>query len=50
MCVETRTMASGTGTDGTKGAYAIEEQGGIVMVQEPSTAAFDGMPKECHIF
>ena len=28
-------IMSGTGTDGTKGAYAIEENGGIIMVQDP---------------
>ncbi|RZK60561.1 MAG: chemotaxis protein, partial [Pedobacter sp.] len=37
-------ILSGTGTDGTKGIQAIKENGGMVIVQEPSTAKFDGMP------
>jgi two-component system CheB/CheR fusion protein len=37
-------ILSGTGTDGTKGLEAIKEAGGFVMVQDPSTAKFDGMP------
>lgn len=38
-------ILSGTGTDGTKGIEAIKESGGMVFVQEPGTAKFDGMPK-----
>jgi len=37
-------ILSGTGTDGTKGISSIKENGGLVLVQEPSTAKFDGMP------
>lgn len=37
-------ILSGTGTDGTQGARAIHAVGGIVLVQEPSTAKYDGMP------
>lgn len=37
-------VLSGTGTDGTKGIEAIKEAGGMVIVQEPATAKFDGMP------
>jgi two-component system CheB/CheR fusion protein len=37
-------ILSGTGTDGTNGIEAIKANGGIVIVQEPSSAAFDGMP------
>lgn len=37
-------ILSGTGTDGTKGIEAVKEAGGMVIVQEPSTAKFDGMP------
>ncbi|MES2830078.1 MAG: chemotaxis protein CheB [Bacteroidota bacterium] len=37
-------ILSGTGTDGTKGIQAIKECGGMVIVQEPSSAKFDGMP------
>lgn len=38
-------ILSGTGTDGTRGAGAIKKAGGIVMVQDPDTAKFDGMPR-----
>lgn len=37
-------ILSGTGTDGTKGIEVIKEYGGMVMVQEPASAKFDGMP------
>jgi len=37
-------ILSGTGTDGTKGIHSIKEYGGMVIVQEPGTAKFDGMP------
>lgn len=37
-------ILSGTGTDGTKGAEAIKKKGGVVIVQDPITAGFDGMP------
>jgi len=37
-------IMSGTGTDGVEGCYAIENNGGVVLVQDPSTAHFDGMP------
>lgn len=37
-------ILSGMGTDGTKGADAIEENGGIVMVQDPKSTKFDSMP------
>ncbi|HVO18814.1 MAG TPA: chemotaxis protein CheB [Anaeromyxobacter sp.] len=38
-------VLSGMGTDGTLGIRAIKEQGGVVLVQDPATAAFDGMPR-----
>ncbi len=38
-------ILSGTGSDGTRGIRAIKEYGGMVMVQDESTAKFDGMPK-----
>jgi len=38
-------ILSGTGSDGTRGVRAIKENGGLVMVQEPESARFDGMPK-----
>ena len=37
-------ILSGTGTDGTKGIEAIKKNGGLVIVQDPITADFDGMP------
>jgi two-component system CheB/CheR fusion protein len=37
-------ILSGNGCDGLEGVRAIEDQGGIVMVQHPSTARFKGMP------
>lgn len=36
---------SGTGSDGTNGIKTIKEHGGIVMVQNPKSAKFDGMPR-----
>jgi two-component system, chemotaxis family, CheB/CheR fusion protein len=38
-------ILSGTGSDGSRGVRAIKEQLGLVMAQEPGSAAFDGMPK-----
>lgn len=38
-------VLSGTGTDGTNGIKSIKEQGGLVIVQDPANAKFDGMPK-----
>lgn len=37
-------ILSGTGTDGTKGIEAIKKYGGLVIVQDPISADFDGMP------
>jgi two-component system CheB/CheR fusion protein len=38
-------ILSGTGTDGTLGLRAIKMGLGMVMVQDPITAEYDGMPK-----
>ncbi len=38
-------VLSGSGSDGSQGLRTIKEAGGVVLVQEPSTAEFDGMPK-----
>lgn len=38
-------ILSGTGSDGTRGIKALKEEGGLVIVQEPSSAKFDGMPR-----
>lgn len=37
-------ILSGTGTDGTRGIEAVHQGGGMVLVQDPITAKFDGMP------
>lgn len=38
-------VLSGAGSDGTEGAIAIHNELGMVMVQDPQTAAFTGMPQ-----
>ena len=37
-------VLSGTGTDGTLGLREIKGVGGMAMVQEPTSAKYDGMP------
>ena len=37
-------ILSGMGSDGTLGVKAIKENNGLVLIQEPSNAKFDGMP------
>lgn len=37
-------VLSGTGSDGSRGIQAIKEVGGLVVVQDPDSAKFDGMP------
>ena len=37
-------ILSGMGSDGSLGLQAIKQQSGLVLVQEPSNAKFDGMP------
>ena len=37
-------ILSGTGSDGTKGIAAIKRYGGLVIVQDPASAKFNGMP------
>lgn len=37
-------VLSGTGSDGTRGSRAMKEAGGLVVVQEPNSSKFDGMP------
>ena len=37
-------ILSGMGSDGSLGLKAIKERNGLVLVQDPSTAKFDGMP------
>ena len=38
-------VLSGSGSDGSRGVRDINEAGGLVIVQDPETAQFDGMPK-----
>ncbi|MFC1653121.1 CheR family methyltransferase, partial [Planctomycetota bacterium] len=38
-------ILSGMGSDGTLGLRTIKEEAGVVLVQEPATAKFDGMPR-----
>ncbi|WP_246559183.1 chemotaxis protein CheB [Citrifermentans pelophilum] len=38
-------ILSGMGSDGTIGLRAIKEKAGLVLVQEPSSAKFDSMPR-----
>lgn len=38
-------ILSGMGSDGSLGLKAIKEAAGVVLVQDPATAKFDGMPK-----
>lgn len=38
-------ILSGTGSDGTLGTRAIKEVGGMIMVQDDTSAKFDGMPR-----
>ncbi len=38
-------VLSGTGSDGTLGARAIKDAGGIVIAQTPESTEFDGMPR-----
>jgi two-component system CheB/CheR fusion protein len=38
-------ILSGTGSDGSVGVRAIKEAGGLVFVQDPKQAKYDGMPR-----
>lgn len=37
-------ILSGTGSDGTRGSAVIHDIGGTVLIQDPNSAKFDGMP------
>lgn len=37
-------VLSGTGSEGALGSRAIKEKGGLVLVQDPKTTRYDGMP------
>jgi len=38
-------VLSGTGSDGSRGIVSINKNGGLVVVQSPESAQFDGMPR-----
>jgi len=38
-------ILSGTGSDGTRGAALVKQAKGKVLVQDPTSAKFDGMPR-----
>ena len=38
-------VLSGTGADGALGLQAIKQYGGLVLVQDPNEASYDGMPR-----
>ncbi|MEL6183029.1 MAG: chemotaxis protein CheB, partial [Myxococcota bacterium] len=38
-------VLSGAGTDGSGGLPAVAQQGGTILVQDPTDAQFDGMPR-----
>ena len=38
-------VLSGTGADGSIGLKAIKQKGGLVIAQDPTEAAYDGMPR-----
>lgn len=38
-------ILSGTGSDGVRGIRAVHRSGGMVLVQSPADARFDGMPR-----
>lgn len=38
-------ILSGTGSDGTNGIRSIKDKNGVIIVQTPESAKFDGMPR-----
>jgi two-component system CheB/CheR fusion protein len=41
----TAVILTGLGSDGAIGAHAVKEAGGVVIIQDPETAAFPSMPR-----
>ncbi len=37
-------VMSGTGSDGSRGIKSVKESGGLILVQDPDSSKFDGMP------
>src|ERR1035437_2360317 len=42
-------ILSGMGYDGSAGVHALKEKNGIVLVQEPSDAKYDSMPRNAMV-
>ena len=38
-------ILSGSGSDGSRGVRRVQSQGGLVLVEDPESANFDGMPR-----
>ena len=38
-------ILSGTGSDGTSGIRSVKDKNGVIIVQSPESAKFDGMPR-----
>ena len=38
-------ILTGTGSDGATGAHAVKAAGGMVVIENPATAAYPGMPE-----
>jgi two-component system CheB/CheR fusion protein len=38
-------ILSGSGSDGSRAARRVQAEGGLVLVEDPEAAAFDGMPR-----
>ncbi|HUS31524.1 MAG TPA: CheR family methyltransferase [Kofleriaceae bacterium] len=41
-------VLSGSGSDGSRGVIDVKRAGGLVMIETPATAKFDGMPMSSH--
>ena len=41
-------VLSGTGSDGSRGILEVKEAGGLILVQDPGEAKFDGMPNSAN--
>ncbi|HKY38058.1 MAG TPA: chemotaxis protein CheB [Polyangiaceae bacterium] len=41
-------VLSGSGSDGSRGICDVHDAGGLILVQDPESSQFDGMPKAAH--